>query len=151
MLCLTLCTVTSVSMFSILYILPLFSTRFPWYWQEFISKSKLLNLRIISFLLLILMNDSAVLLQGGMSCWYFSWGKLVILNFALLTDFPLLLQEIPRVPQKSCGAFLCQVGNEVWDRNQWQWSVIDLSNRWMFTRLSHYFWSHYLELLLFYI
>ena len=55
---LALYTPTSVSTFSIL-----FSISFLWYWQgEFIWRSKLLRLAIISFMLIILMNGLAVLL-----------------------------------------------------------------------------------------
>ena len=51
-------TLTSVSIFSIL-----FSVQFLWYWQgEFVWQSKLLKLVIICLILIILMNDSAVLL-----------------------------------------------------------------------------------------
>ena len=55
---LTLDTLTSVSIFSIL-----FSVCFFWYWQgEFIWRSKLLRLSGISFILMTLKNDSAVIL-----------------------------------------------------------------------------------------
>ena len=56
--CLTLDTLTSVSIFSIL-----FFVCFLWYWKrEFIWRSMLLRLVIISFILMSLVNDSAVLL-----------------------------------------------------------------------------------------
>ena len=58
--CLTLDTLTSVSIFSIL-----FFVCFLWYWKrEFIWRSMLLRLVIISFILMSLVNDSAVLLQA---------------------------------------------------------------------------------------
>ena len=56
--CLTLDTLTSVSIFSIL-----FFVCFLWYWKrEFIWRSMLLRLVIISFILMSLVNDSTVLL-----------------------------------------------------------------------------------------
>ena len=56
--CLTLDTLTSVSIFSILFFVCFF-----WYWKrEFIWRSMLLRLVIISFILMSLVNDSAVLL-----------------------------------------------------------------------------------------
>ena len=62
---LTLYTLTSVSIFSLL-----FSISFFWNWQgEFIWWSKLLRLVNISFIHMILMNGLAVLLSGEIRCW----------------------------------------------------------------------------------
>ena len=53
------------SIFSIL-----FSVHFLWRWQgEFVEQSKLLWLVIFPFILMILMNDSAVLVYGEISSW----------------------------------------------------------------------------------
>ena len=61
---LTLYILTSVSIFP-----KLFSISFLWPEQgEFVLQSKHLRLMIISFILVILMNDSAVLLQGEFRC-----------------------------------------------------------------------------------
>ena len=65
-LALTLYTLTLVSTFSIL-----FSTHSLWYWQgEFVKQSKLHWLAIISLILMILVNYSAVLLSGDIRCWH---------------------------------------------------------------------------------
>ena len=58
-------TLTSVCIFSIL-----FAKHVLCCWLgEFVEQSKLLRLVIISFILMILMNDSEVLLLGEIRCW----------------------------------------------------------------------------------
>ena len=55
-----------------------------WYWQgEFIWRSKLLILVIISFILMILRNDSAVLLKGEIRYWSLLGYKGLIKEFAV--------------------------------------------------------------------
>ena len=61
----TLYTLTSLPIFS-----TLFSIFFFWYWQgEFIWRSKLLRLAVIFFILMILINGSAVFLWEEIRCW----------------------------------------------------------------------------------
>ena len=61
----TFYTLTSRSIFS-----THFSICFFWYWQgEFIWRSKLLRLAVISFILMILINGSAVFLWEEIRCW----------------------------------------------------------------------------------
>ena len=51
---------------SIYFLHILFYKYFPLYWEgKFIEQSKLPGLAIISFILIILMNDSSVLLDAG--------------------------------------------------------------------------------------
>ena len=77
---LTLYTITSVLIF-----FRLFFMHFLWCWQrKFVKQSKLLGLAIISVIVMMILNDVAVLLWGEIRCWslvggqrvnFYQWGS----------------------------------------------------------------------------